>query len=350
MLTMNGNFTRRDFLKYSTLGLGSLAFRSFFGAGEDPEGGDLARVAINSVSVYSRPSDTSTILYQRKRDELINIYYEVVSEDGPGYNPLWYRVWRGYIHSAHLQRVKIHLNQPVAYIREKTYQLAEVSVPLTQTMRYLTYKKSWEPLYRLYYGSTHWVVGIEPGPDGAPWYRLHDELSEVEYHTPAANLRLIPPKEFDPISPDVPAWEKRIEISIAQQSLTAYEQGKVVMKTTVSTGLPDHRNDPAIIPTDTPTGEYHVYSKMPSKHMGNGQLTADIEAYELPGVPWTTFFAEHGVAMHGTYWHTNFGMTMSHGCVNMRTEEAKWIFRWTTPIAEPGTVEQNGYGTLVVVS
>jgi lipoprotein-anchoring transpeptidase ErfK/SrfK len=88
---------------------------------------------------------------------------------------------------------------------------------------------------------------------------------------------------------------------------------------------------------------------MASKHMGNGQLTDDLEAYELPGVPWTTFFAQNGVALHGTYWHTNYGMTMSHGCVNMRTEEAKWIFRWTTPVIAPETWEQTGYGTRVLV-
>lgn len=321
-----------------------------YGTGEDPEAGDLARVATNSISVYSRPDDKSTILYQRNRDELVNIYYEVMSEYGPGYNPLWYRVWRGYIHSAHLVRVKVNLNEPVYKIPEKTGQLAEVTVPYTQTMRYLNYKKTWEPLYRLYYGSTHWVKGIDTGPDGTPWYRLHDELTEIEYHTPAVNLRLIADEEFAPISPDVPAWEKRIEVSISQQTLVAYEQDKVVLKTNISSGLPDRNIDPTIIPTDTPTGEFHVYSKMPSKHMGNGQLTADIEAYELPGVPWTTFFAEHGVAFHGTFWHTNYGVPMSHGCINMRTEEAKWIYRWTTPVAESSTWEQRGYGTLVVVT
>jgi hypothetical protein len=332
------------------LGLGGLAFRPFFGAGEDPDGGDLARVAINSVSVYSKPSDKSTILYQRRRDELVNIYYEVVSEDGPGWNPVWYRVWRGYIHSGHLQRVKIHLNQPVANISEKRGELAEVSVPMTQTMRYLPYKKDWENLYRLYYSSTHWVKALEDGPDGTPWYRLHDELNELEYHVPAAHLRIIPPEEFAPISPDVSPWEKRIEVSISRQSLVAYEKDKVVMNTTVSTGIPDRLNNPDLIPTDTPTGEYHVYSKMPSKHMGNGAVTSDLEAYELPGVPWTTFFAPHGVALHGTYWHTNYGITMSHGCVNLRTEEAKWLYRWTTPVSEPDSWETRGYGTLVVVS
>lgn len=341
--------TRRNFLKLSVLGLGNLAFRPLSRWGFDTDSGDIARVTIHSVSVYSKPSDQSKIVYQRYRDELVNIYDEVVSEDGPGYNPLWYRVWGGYIHSAYLQKVKVRYNPVVTQPFVKTGQLAEVTVPLTQTMRYLPYKKTWEQLYRLYYGSTHWVKGVDTGPDGTPWYRLHDELNEVEYHAQAAHLRFVPEEEFAPVSPAIPPSDKRIEVSIAMQTLTAYEKERVVFQTKVSTGIPDRRNIPGLIPTDTPTGEFHVYSKMPSKHMGNGQLTADIEAYELPGVPWTTFFAPNGVAFHGTYWHDNFGMTMSRGCVNMRTEEAKWLFRWTTPVSGPETWEQTGYGTLVIV-
>ncbi len=350
MITMNGKLNRRDFLKISALGLGGLAFRPSFWTGDDTDSGDLARVGTQSVSVYSQPSDKSTILYQRYRDELVNVYYEVVSEDGPGYNPVWYRVWRGYVHSAHMQRVKVRLNPVINDIPKEHGQLAEVTVPFTQTMRYLPYLKSWEPLYRLYFESTHWVMGVDEGPDGTPWYRLHDELTEVEYHAPATHFRLVPPEEFAPISPDVSRWDKRIEVSIVQQSLKAYEKDKMVLQSRVSSGMPDSRSEPGHISTDTPKGEFRVYSKMPSKHMGDGQLTSDIEAYELPGVPWTTFFAENGVALHGTYWHTNFGMTMSHGCVNLPTEIAKWIYRWTTPIAEPGTWEERGYGTLVIVS
>lgn len=344
-------FTRRQFLKLSAVGLGSLAFRPFFTQGADIDSGDIARVATHSVSVYSKPSDTSTILYQRTRDELINVYEEVISEDGPGYNPVWYRVWRGYVHSAHMQRVKIHLNEPVAAskIPDGNGQLAEVTVPLTRTYRYLNYNKTWEPLYRLYYGSTHWVRGIDEGPDGTLWYRLHDELTEVEYHAPATHFRMVADEEFSPLSPHVEPHHKRIVVSISQQKLWAYEKDELVLETTVSTGLPDTRNFPGHIQTDTPTGQYNVYSKMASKHMGNGQLTGDIEAYELPGVPWTTFFAPHGVALHGTYWHTNYGITMSHGCVNLRPEISKWLFRWTTPVVKPGTVEQTGYGTLVTV-
>jgi lipoprotein-anchoring transpeptidase ErfK/SrfK len=84
--------------------------------------------------------------------------------------------------------------------------------------------------------------------------------------------------------------------------------------------------------------------------MGNGKLTSDINAYELPGVPWVAFFVDTGVAFHGTFWHDNYGNEMSHGCVNMRPEEAKWLYRWLTPIADPGKMVNGGKGTKVIVT
>ncbi len=83
--------------------------------------------------------------------------------------------------------------------------------------------------------------------------------------------------------------------------------------------------------------------------MGDGNLTDDIRAYELPGVPWVSFFTQTGVALHGTYWHHNYGRRMSHGCVNMVTAEAKWIYRWTIPQADVYEWEKKGYGTQVTV-
>ena len=341
-------YTRRDFLKISALGLGALAFTPYEGPGRTVESGQVVRVATHQVSVYSRPSDKSTILYQRRRDELVNIYEEVISPEGPVYNPRWYRVWRGYVHSAHLQKVEAHLNQTASEIL-KGGQLAQVSVPYTQAMNYVAYQKAWEPIYHLYYESNHWITGVEEGPDGTPWYQLHDELLEIKYLVPAAHMRIIPPEEFSPISPDVNPADKRIEVSITRQHLKAFEKDKLVLETAVSTGVYDSHLSGSPIQTDTPAGEFHVFSKMPSKHMGDGRVTSDIEAYELPGVPWTTFFVDTGVAIHGTYWHQNFGTRMSRGCVNVPTEIAKWVFRWTNPVSAPGTWEQRGYGTVVQV-
>jgi lipoprotein-anchoring transpeptidase ErfK/SrfK len=84
--------------------------------------------------------------------------------------------------------------------------------------------------------------------------------------------------------------------------------------------------------------------------MGNGNLFAAPEDYELPGVPWTCFFHEAGYAFHGTYWHDNFGTPMSRGCINMRIEESKWLFRWVQPLHDQTRVYSPGYGTLVVIT
>ena len=343
------NISRRDFLKISTAGLGSLAV-SPYSLPQWKQDALTARIAITSISVHSEPWDKSRILYQRYRDELINLYFEVISEKGPKYNPRWYRVWGGYIHSAHLQIVQNRLN-PVVTDIPKTGMLTEVTVPAAQSMRYIP-KQGWEPLYRLYYQSVHWVKEIIEGPDGDPWYVVQDELDRsLKYCVPAVYMRSIPAEELAPIHPDVDPWSKRIEVSLFNQTLTAYEGDLVVMNTEVSTGLPRAEIPPGEISTKTPSGKYNVQIKMPSKHMGNGRPTSNPEDYELPGVPWCTFFQpDTGVAFHGTYWHMNYGNPMSHGCVNMKCEEAKWLYNWTTPVIAPDKWDVRGYGTPVIVS
>ena len=344
--------TRREFLKFSGLisagAIASLAFRPFFGPEQEQKSASLVRVAIPSVSIYKMPDDKSQILYQRYRDEILNIYEEVESQYGPGYNPIWYRVWGGYVHSGYLQKVNIRYNSVLDKIPEKG-QLAEITVPISDSFRNLK-RLGWERLYRLYYGSVHWISGIEEGPDGEPWYSLLDELLEVEYSVPAIHVRPIGPEELIPISPDIPTHQKKVEVSLAKQELTAFENENIVLKTKISSGIQSHNLPADVIPTETPKGSFYVQSKMPSKHMGDGNLTSDLNAYGLPGVAWVSFFEpETGVAFHGTYWHTNYGIPMSHGCINMRPEEAKWLFRWLTPVTDTQTIEKIGLGTKVVV-
>jgi len=349
---MANKLSRRDFLKLGALGLASLAFRRTNDFGELENAESIARVAIDAsqtVSVYSQPDDTSTIKFQRYRDDIVNVYHEVISDKSPKYNPLWYRVWGGYIHCAHMQRVQVKLN-PVPNELSEGLHLVEITVPYTQSYLQRT-PGAWTPIYRLYYNSVHWVSEIVEGPDGTPWYRIKDELigyDSLNYYIPAKHARLIQPEETAPISPDVNPDKKYIEVSLADQELIAFEEGRIVMRTKISSGL-DY-SPPGEIPWKTPTGRFNVQTKMPSKHMGGAELTDSLEAYVIPGVPWAAFFEpENGVAFHGTYWHQNFGIPMSHGCINMRTEEALWLFRWTTPVADTTKMTSIGYGTQVHV-
>ncbi len=339
--------TRRDFLKLGGLSLGSLAFTPALRDSLGFDDGNLIRVATNSVSVHSQPNDESRIVSTWYRDELVHVYGEVVS-DTPSYNRVWYRVWGGYMHRARLQKVKMLFNPTLPVLEEGIPRLAEMTVPYTQPWRH-TKTYGWQQLgFRLYYGSVHWIEAIEEGPTGEPWYRIYDDLTGFPYHVNPLHLKPIPLDELAPISPEVELQNKRIDVNLRTQTLTAYEFDKPLLETLISSGLP---NGPRTngLSTKTPEGDFRILDKMPAKHMGNGNLFADLDDYELPGVPWTSFFTLQGHAFHGTYWHDNFGVPMSRGCINMRTDEAKWLFRWALPPHQLGESYNRGFGTLVQI-
>lgn len=180
------HLSRRDFLKLSTSATAGLSFVPFLPSLGTFDDALQVRVATKSVSVFRAPNDQSQIIGQRFRDELVNVYKEV-DAGSPVYNPIWYRVWGGYMHRARLQKVKVLFNEPLSSIPKGTRQVAEVTVPYTQAMRY-TKTYGWQPNLRLYYGSVHWIDGIDEGPDGDAWYRVFDELVGFPYHVRAIHL------------------------------------------------------------------------------------------------------------------------------------------------------------------
>jgi len=111
--------------------------------------------------------------------------------------------------------------------------------------------------------------------------------------------------------------ERWIDIDLSQQRLYAYQGTRLVRSFVVSTGVPAY---------PTVTGTYRIYVKYRYTDMSG-------PGYYLPNVPYTMYFYL-GYGIHGTYWHNNFGTPMSHGCINMRTPDAEWLFYW----ASVGTV------------
>jgi hypothetical protein len=340
---MVGSVGRREFLRLAALSTAGLALRPLPPLGDEALG--LARVAASWIGVYSEPAFRARRLGRLSRDELITLNAQERTEEGPSHNPIWYRLPDGYVHSGNLQRVRWLPQAPEAHLPAGG-ALFETSVPYTRTHREADPES--DPLYRLYYLSTHWVERMVSGADEA-WYQILDDILYLRYFAPAEHFRRVLPQELSPLSPGVPPREKRIEVSLSRQELMAFEQGRLVLRTRISSGIPDREPQENGVPTITPDGIFHVSKKTPMRHMGDGHLTADLEAYELPGVPWVSFFHETGVAFHGTYWHTDFGIPRSHGCVNMRPEEAKWLYRWTTPVAPVSNRLRSGHGTTVVV-
>jgi hypothetical protein len=345
------SLNRREFIKLSTLaafGFFPRQYRPFLPLDEPLTPVGIGRVTNAHLRLHKHASYKSEVVGWRERDELVEIHAEIMSPSGPRYNRRWYRLTGGYAHSAYIQRVDdARLNQPVSSIPEGGH-LGEITVPYFHSLRPVK-GGGWEKLYRLYYESVHWITGVDAGPDNRPWYQITDELLRVRYYIPAEMVRLIPPEELSPLGRDVPEKEKRIVVELKSQQLTAYEGERVAMQTRVSTGVPS--NGPTVngIPTDTPPGKYRISLKVPSKHMGDGRITSDHTAYELVGVPWTCFFVSTGVGFHGTFWHDNFGTRMSHGCVNLRNQDALWLYRWCSPQIEPGEWFRRGVGTLVQV-
>jgi lipoprotein-anchoring transpeptidase ErfK/SrfK len=345
------SFSRRDFLKLSSSALSASAlgpvYRFFpsWGAANLSGLNILGRVTRHDTPIYLDPDYNSPLLEKLKRDDLLDLLEEVDSPYGPAHNPRWYRLENGYIHSAYLQCIEsVHLNRPLRRVSDRGL-VGEVTVPFTQTI-YKNRLEQWVPLYRLYYGSLHWVTAVEKGPDGESLYRLYDDWLRVYYRAPAEHIRPVSASKFRPISPGVSPEQKRLKVSIEQQMLTAFESRQVVFEAQVSTGKRW---------TPTPTGEFRIDRKHPSRHMGDGGLTSNVNAYELVGVPWVSFFQSAGIAFHGTFWHSNFGEPMSMGCVNMRTEDASWLFRWSLPLYESQSDGRPTYriiekgGTQVVV-
>lgn len=106
-------------------------------------------------------------------------------------------------------------------------------------------------------------------------------------------------------------------VVLSTQRAYAYDNGVLQRSAVISSGLPD---------TPTVQGNFKITRKTPSRHMvGPG--------YDLPNVPWVSYFFA-GYAIHGTYWHNNFGTPMSHGCVNMTTADAKWFYDFA-PVGTP---------------
>ncbi len=102
-----------------------------------------------------------------------------------------------------------------------------------------------------------------------------------------------------------------IEVNLSNQTLTAWQGDTAVLHTYISSGT---------AATPTVTGRFRVGNKLSSQRMiGPG--------YDLPGVPWVMYF--YGAyAIHGAYWHNNFGTPMSHGCVNMSIGDAQMLYNW----------------------
>ena len=181
-------------------------------------------------------------------------------------------------------------------------------------------------------GVTGYGIGQSSIGTGLDVIHYADDMAQrsTEIHTSLVHV----PEGY--IFPNVGPTERWIRVDLGEQQVIAYEGLTPVRAFIASTGL---------LRTQTVTGEFRVRMKVSNQVMSG-------DDFRLPNVQWVMYFHSE-YALHGSYWHENFGNPMSHGCVNMTNADAKWLFDFAGPVWDGETVwyrstEENP-GTRVVV-
>ncbi len=348
--------TRRSFLRLAALSLGGIALRPlerFVRLPEFPNAERLGRICAGKVDVMARPDSESQVVGALFEDAIVPWIKEVV-----GRRPMWLsqryvETPDGYIYAPNVQQVRNLPNQALTALPNKSGMWAEVSVPYADLVlanppgRAPWLENTTTP--RAYYSQVFWVDQIKTGDGGQVLYRINDRFGSYGdiFWVAGEALKPITPEDVAPISPDVE--DKKVVVDVTTQTMSCFEGKDEVRFCRVSTGAKFDAEGNPVDKWSTPIGVHNIWRKLISIHMAGGTTGG---GYDLPGIGWTTLFSPNGVAVHSTFWHNNYGVPMSHGCVNARPEDAKFIWRWTRPQVDydPGDLTvQGAVGTKIHV-
>jgi hypothetical protein len=379
---MNQNLSRRDFLKLASAGLGALAFHpprafdlEYFSSPKRlpdfPKSEIIGRVLENGIDLRSQPTNDETVntsISELAADTLVEWGRQVVGNVVGGLkNQRYVETPQGYIYASVLQPTRNLPNTPITEMPagQKGFW-AEVTVPYIELAHEGVVASPWLQDHitynfrpKLYYGQVVWIDQIRTS-NGFPEYRWNEDVPHGYgygaygefFWGDGAGLKVLTDEDAAPISPDVDPNDKRIESNLDYQTLSCYEGNTEVYFCRIASGLGyDPSTGQASDKLATPVGNLLTHWKIVSLNMTAGTFQS---GYSTPAVPWSTMISGDGVAIHGAFWHNAFGEKRSHGCINVTPEDAKWIFRWTTPSVSLAQTEMRvslpDHGTIVVSS
>ncbi|RPJ19992.1 MAG: L,D-transpeptidase [Chloroflexi bacterium] len=356
---MNRNLSRLDFLKIAGAGLGALAFNPYRlpyfdylsspkRLPEFPKSEIIGRVVENAIDLRSSPTNDETLntsIAKLNADTLVEWGRQVVGNVIYGLNNQRYvETPQGYIYASVVQPTRNLPNTPIPEMPAGQPGFwAEVTVPYVNLAHEGAVASPWLKSNieynfppRLYYGQVVWIDQVRT-TNGFPEYRWNEEVNGHGYGYGAygeffwadgAGLKVLTEEDVAPISPDIDPNEKKIAVSLDYQTLSCYEGPTEVYFCRISSGLKYDATGQISDKLATPVGNLLTHWKIVSLNMTAGTAQA---GYSTPAVPWNTMISGDGIAIHGAFWHNAFGEKRSHGCINVTPEDAKWIFRWTTP-------------------
>jgi lipoprotein-anchoring transpeptidase ErfK/SrfK len=275
------------------------------------DGSPQGRILLKVMTAYVEPNWRSKATGSYRYNDVVAVQNVAI---GPGLYPnnsTWLQTEQGYVYSSWVQPVNTLSNPAVPIGEAGAWGILTVPIAYSKSGP----RDDATDRERLYYNHVGRATALEND-----YYKV-SEVYGGSYWLKAAQVRIMMPEEFAPLSPDVAPEAKRIEISIRDQMFYAYEGDQIVHQTDVSTGLPS---------SPTPFGNFFVRDKRHGQRM-SGNMSGG--GYNLAGIPFISYITKSWVAMHGAYWHNNYGRRMSNGCINMRPADALWVFRWTTPLA-----------------
>lgn len=256
--------------------------------------GDEEKVA---VQVHDAPNGEPV----RTIDSGFNFVTVIQAQDD------WYQINAGeWIHADLLEAERASTYAGVHVVEPLTYPLAWILIN-TYTAEYPGGPQIIEP-DRLHYRYDRVNVYATVHVDGHNWYLIAP--GEWVYHTWVGIAQ--------PAARPEGVGGRWIAVDLYEQTLTAYEDDRMVFATLISSGLPDW---------DTNEGLFSVWARFESDHMTGASGRPDY--YSLENVPYTMYF-DGDISLHGTYWHNGFGYRHSHGCVNLSITDARWLFDWTS--------------------
>jgi hypothetical protein len=380
---MNRNISRRDFLKLAGASLGALAFKPYTRDLFDrfampkrlpqfPASEIIGRVVDPDISLRSQPLYDPGIensIAKLGADTLVEWGREVIGSVRGGLNnQRFVETPNGFIYSSVLQPTRNLPNTPITQMPAGQLGFwAEVTVPYVDLAHDGVVASPWMQDHiaynfppRLYYGQVVWIDQIRTN-NGFAEYRWNEDANGHGYGYGAygeyfwadgAAFKILTEEDISPISPDVSPDDKRIQVDLDRQTLSCFEGATEVFYCRTSSGITyDPETGQVSDKLATPVGNLLTHWKIISLNMTAGSFQS---GYSTPAVPWSTMVSGDGIAIHGAFWHNSFGEKRSHGCINVTPEDAKWIFRWTTPYISLAQSEQRvslpDHGTIVVTS
>ena len=282
----------------------------------------VAEVAVPRVSVHARPWGTSKIRRTASEGDLVRV--TGLSPGMNGDDGIWWATTEGYVpfgtlrSSASEWARRWALPDPsearggwwgavrsLANVRAG----ATFDAPVVGTLPAGTRAK---------------VLAEEAGPQGEVWYRIDGgRYAGARVH--AGLVERLPAPRPSMTAPDRSApggmW---LVVDRDASTLTLVRDGRPEMVTYVSLGEAG---------METPDGTYGTIGKFQADDMSSANVDDDYrgEPYDLPNVPFTQYYKEGGYALHGTYWHDDFGTPESHGCINLTWTDAAYLFGLTSP-------------------